>query len=110
MKKNHIQKISYSSSGELVIQFEGEAAKTVEGSQLSAEQKEVKNFFKNNPQTSEIVANKEFEENSPKHDRKKGGNWSSKMTGGEIALIGLVIVGVFALIIALIVRATRSRD
>lgn len=109
MKKNHIQKISYSAAGELVIQFEGQAAKTVEDSQLSTEQKEVKNFFKNNPQTSEIVANKKFEDESPKHDRKKEG-WASKMSGGEIALVGLVIVGVFALIIALIARATRSRD
>ena len=101
MKENSIEKISYSAKGELVIQFKGQTAKVVEDSQLSTEQKEVKNFFKANPQNSEISVNKEFSPTDP--GREKGGNAFSNMTKREAAFYGLVIVGIIAIIIALIV-------
>ncbi|CAI2193864.1 9561_t:CDS:2, partial [Funneliformis geosporum] len=99
--------ISYSAKGELIIQFEGQAAKAVEDSQLSAEQKEVKNFFKANPQTSEISAKEEFRYNptDDNRNRQKRG-----ITKGDV-LIGVVVVGIIAIIIALIVRVTgRNKD
>jgi len=100
MKINHIEKISYSAKGELIIHFEGQVAKAVEDSQLSTEQKEVKNFFKANPQTSEISATEKY---TPSDPGKKGGNAFSNMTKREATIYGLVVVGVIAIIITLIV-------
>jgi len=107
MKKNHIEKISYNVKGELIIQFENQTAKAVEDSQLSKEQKEIKQFFKANPQTSEISAKERYEYNP--NERRKGG--ISNMNRREATFYGLVIVGIVAIIIALIVWATsRNKD
>jgi hypothetical protein len=57
MKNNKIETISYNSSGELVIQFKGQAEKVVEESKLTNKQKEIKGFLQSNPQTREILAN-----------------------------------------------------
>jgi len=48
-----------------------------------------------------------FSEINEKANKKKNDNGNN---AGKIALVGLVIVGIFALIIALVVRVTRKRD
>ena len=105
MKKNNIDKVSYSSNGELIIQFKGRSAEVVEEKKLTRKQKEIKNFLQTNPQTKEISANSEY---SPSSKNREG--FLSKMTGGELAVIGLVVVGVITLIIYLIVKATQSQN
>ncbi|MCE8162706.1 MAG: hypothetical protein I3273_01970 [Candidatus Moeniiplasma glomeromycotorum] len=109
MKKHQIEKISYSANGELVIQFSGQTAKVVEESKLTSEQKEVKRFFKSNPQAREIAANQEYRDNSFTPKKSKGGILS-KMSAGEITVVGLVIVAVVALVITLIVKVSRKQS
>ena len=81
MKKNKIEKISYNSRGELVIQFKGQTEKVVEESKLTSKQKEIKSFLQSNTQTKEILANQEYKPSFPNKNTEKDG-FLSKMSKG----------------------------
>ena len=60
MKKEGITKISLNQSGSLVIEY-GNLTKTVEDNNLTDEQREIKEFFQQNPDIQRSISQKEIE-------------------------------------------------
>ena len=60
MKKEGITSISLNSSGNLVIEY-GNLTKTVEDNNLTTEQREIKEFFQQNPALKQSLSQSELE-------------------------------------------------
>jgi len=76
MKKEGITNISLNSSGNLVIEY-CNLTKTVEDDNLTSEQREIKEFFQQNPTIKQSLNQKELEKEVAAletNSKDKGGN------------------------------------
>src|SRR4051794_23162039 len=103
MKNNGIESISYNSSGDLVIKFAGKGENQIKKeSQMTSKEKEIKNFLSSTNNKS-ISAREEFKDNHSSPNKKGNDN-----TG--LILGGLVIVGIIAIVIAVIVVKNKKQE
>ncbi|CAG8773623.1 9659_t:CDS:1, partial [Ambispora leptoticha] len=95
MKKEEITNIRLdSTSNQLVVEFSNHNSKTLKNNELSAEQKELRNFFMQNPHKKSF-SRSELE----KLGNVEGQNPKNK---GDKVITGLIVTGIILMVVAII--------
>src|SRR6185503_5473605 len=108
MKKGGVIKVTLSDD-KLVVELSGKKTKTIEESNLTSEQRVLKNYLQSNPEKKTINKSELEEMVSGNYNQERERN---NQKNGNAGIIGaIIVVGIiFAVIIGVVIHKNKKRD
>jgi len=108
MKKGGVIKVTLSDD-KLVVELSGKKTKTIEESNLTSEQRVLKNYLQSNPEKKTINKSELEEMVSGNYNQERERN--NKKNGNAGIIGAIIVVGIiFAVIIGVVIHKNKKRD